>query len=73
VKTKNPSARATVCCKLCKPEIALYCLYLSEIKRECVTQLLINPIIRTRTRLISGVYHPTCHNIFIHVAGYEEV
>jgi hypothetical protein len=25
--------------------------------------MLINPIIRTRTRLINSVYHPTRHNI----------
>jgi hypothetical protein len=50
VKTENPSVCATVNWKLCKPEIALYCLYLSVIKRECVTKVLINPIIRTRTR-----------------------
>jgi hypothetical protein len=40
-------------------------LYVSVIKSECVTQLLINPIIRTRTRHISGMYHPTRHNIIM--------
>jgi hypothetical protein len=38
-------------------------LYVSVIKSECVTKLLINPAIRNRTRLISSVYHPTRHNI----------
>jgi hypothetical protein len=32
VKTKNPSAHATVCCKVCKSPIAMYGLYLSVIK-----------------------------------------
>jgi hypothetical protein len=41
VKTENPSVCATV--------ITLYYLYLSVIKRVCVTEVLINPIIRTRT------------------------
>jgi hypothetical protein len=43
-----------------KKGIALYCMYLSVIESACVTQLLINPIIRTRTRLNSDV---TRHNI----------
>jgi hypothetical protein len=47
--------------KVCKWEIALY---LSVIKSERVTQLLINPIIRARTRHFSGVYQPTRHNMF---------
>jgi hypothetical protein len=63
VETENHSACATVCCKWCKSAIALYCQYISVTTSECVTQLLINPIIRTRTRLISGVYHHTCHSI----------
>jgi hypothetical protein len=50
VETKNPSACATVNCQVWKSAIALYCLYLIVIKRECVTKVLINPIIRTRTR-----------------------
>jgi hypothetical protein len=58
VKTKNPSARATVCWKVCKSEIARCCLYVHVITCACITQLLINPIIRTRTRLISVVYQP---------------
>jgi hypothetical protein len=37
VTTKNPSARETVCCKVCKSKIALYCLCVSVIKSECVT------------------------------------
>jgi hypothetical protein len=63
VERENPSACAKVVCKWCKSEIALYGLYLNVIKSECVIQLLINPIIRTRTRLINGVYHHTRHNI----------
>jgi hypothetical protein len=51
VKTKIPSACATVNCNRCKGEIALYGLYLSVNTSECVTQLLIS-----RTRLISGVH-----------------
>jgi hypothetical protein len=50
VKTGNPSACAEVEWKACKSAIALCCLYLSVIKTVCVTKLLINPIIRTRTR-----------------------
>jgi hypothetical protein len=50
VETENPSACATVNWNLCKSAIALHCLYLSVTRRECVTKLLINPIIRTRTR-----------------------
>jgi hypothetical protein len=60
VETEDPNACATVCCKLCKSGISSY---LSAIKSVRVSQLLINPIIRTRTRLISGVHHPTRHNI----------
>jgi hypothetical protein len=37
MKTKNPGARATVFCELCKSATALYGLYLSVIKSECVT------------------------------------
>jgi hypothetical protein len=51
VETENPSACATVKCKVFKSAIALYglyCLYVSVIKRACVTKLLINSIIRTR-------------------------
>jgi hypothetical protein len=35
---------------LCKSAVALYCMYLRVIRRECVTELLINPTNRTRTR-----------------------
>jgi hypothetical protein len=45
VETGNPSACAVVNWKVCKSAIALYCLYLSVIKRECVTNVLISPII----------------------------
>jgi hypothetical protein len=50
VEKEDPNACATVNWKVYKSAIALYCLYLSVIKRECVTKVLINPIIRTRTR-----------------------
>jgi hypothetical protein len=46
VETGNPNACATMYCKVCKSATALYGLYLSVIKSECVTKLLINPIIR---------------------------
>jgi hypothetical protein len=45
VKTENPSACAAVKWKVCKSAISLYCLYLCVIKRNCVTEILINPII----------------------------
>jgi hypothetical protein len=48
---------------VCKSAIALYCLYLSVIKRECVTKVLINPINRTGTRHSRHAYHPTRDNI----------
>jgi hypothetical protein len=64
VETGNPTACSTVIWKVCKTEISLYDLYVSVITSECVTQLRLNPIIRTRTRLISDVYHLTRHNIF---------
>jgi hypothetical protein len=35
VKTRNPSGRAAVKCKLCKSGVVLYCLYLSVIRRSC--------------------------------------
>jgi hypothetical protein len=60
VKTENPSVCATMNREVCKSAIALYCLYLSVIKSVCVcvcvcvcmcvTEVLTNPIIRTRTR-----------------------
>jgi hypothetical protein len=64
VETENPSTCATVNWKVCKWAITLYCLYVCVIKCECVTQLLINPIIWTRTCHFSGMYHHTRHNIF---------
>jgi hypothetical protein len=36
VKTKNPSARATVDCKVCQSAIALCGLFVSVAKCECV-------------------------------------
>jgi hypothetical protein len=36
------------------------------IKRECVTEVLINPIIRTRTRHFRHAYYPTRDNISCH-------
>jgi hypothetical protein len=48
VERENPSACATVNWKVCISAIALYCLCVSVTKSECVNQLLINPIIRTR-------------------------
>jgi hypothetical protein len=65
VERENPSACATVNCRsVCKSGRALYCLCVNVIKSECVTQLLINPMIITRSCLISGVYHHTRHNIY---------
>jgi hypothetical protein len=64
MKTENPSACETVNCKVCKSAIALCYLYLSIIKRQCVTEVLINPIIRTRTRHSRHAYHPTRDNIY---------
>jgi hypothetical protein len=76
VETENPSACTTVNCKWCKWAIMLYCLYVSVFKCACVTQLLINPIFRTRTSLISGVYHYTRHRMFSaqvvpHILGFS--
>jgi hypothetical protein len=59
VKTGNPSACAAVNWKVYKSAIALFCLNLSVIKRECVTEVLKNPIIRTRTHHFRHAYHPT--------------
>jgi hypothetical protein len=36
------------------------------IKRECVTKVKINPIIRTRTHYFHHTYHPTHDNIILH-------
>jgi hypothetical protein len=62
VERQNPSACATVSWKVCKSAIALCCLYLNVIKRECISKVLINPIIRTTARPISRVYHPIRDN-----------
>jgi hypothetical protein len=35
VKTGNPNACAAANCNVCKSAIALYCLYLNVIKRDC--------------------------------------
>jgi hypothetical protein len=67
VERENPSACATVNWKVCISAIALYCLCVSVTKSEYVTQLLINLIIRTRTRLISGMYHPRSHNMVVSI------
>jgi hypothetical protein len=63
VETQNPSTCATVDWKVRKSAIALHCLYLSVIKRECVTEVLINPVIRARTRHSRHAYHTTRDNI----------
>jgi hypothetical protein len=64
VNTKNPSACVKAKWKVCKSAVALYCLYLVAIKRERVIKVLINPIIRTRTRHFCCVYHPIRNNNF---------
>jgi phosphoenolpyruvate carboxylase len=51
VKTDNPSACAAVNWKVCKSAIARL--------RELVTEVQINPIIRTGTRHFRHAYHPT--------------
>jgi hypothetical protein len=63
VEAESPSACATVNCKVCRSAIDLYYLYFSVIKRECVTEVVINPIIQTKTRHFRCVYHPTRDNI----------
>jgi hypothetical protein len=65
VETENPNACATVNSKVFKSAIALYCLYLSVIKRECVTEVLINSIIRSRTVHFRRMCHPTHDNIML--------
>jgi hypothetical protein len=45
VETETPSVCAMVNWKVCKSARALYCLYVSVIKRAWVTEVLINPII----------------------------
>jgi hypothetical protein len=56
VERQNPSACATVNCNWRKRDIALYGLCISVIYEWVGNQLIINPIIRTRTRPISGVH-----------------
>jgi hypothetical protein len=63
VETDNPNACATVNWKVCKSAVALYCLYLSVITKECVIEVLINPIIQTRTCRLCHMYHPTIDNM----------
>jgi hypothetical protein len=38
METENPSACATVNCKLCKSAIALYCVYLTVFVKEGVNK-----------------------------------
>jgi hypothetical protein len=64
MKTENPSARATVNRKLCKPAIALYQLY----SREIITEVQKNPITRIRTRYFHHAYPPT-HDILVSEVG----
>jgi hypothetical protein len=60
VETEYLSVCAKVKCKVC---------YISDsdvlivIKRESVTEMQINPIIRTRIRYFRHAYNPTCDNI----------
>jgi hypothetical protein len=63
METENPSACAMVNWKVCKSAIVLYCPYLSVIKRESVTEVPINRIIRTRTRYFRHAYPPTRYSI----------
>jgi hypothetical protein len=63
LKTGNPSACATMKWKVFKSSIALYYLYLIVSKRVCVIKVLINRIIRTRTRHSRHAYHPTHDNM----------
>jgi hypothetical protein len=55
VKTGNPSGDW----KVCNSAIALYLIVITEV----VTTVIINPIIRTRTRYFRHAYHPTRDNI----------
>jgi hypothetical protein len=71
VEQENPSACATADCKVSEREIELYCHCISVIYERVCNQLLINPIIRTRTRLISGI-HATIYRtiIFPRITGF---
>jgi hypothetical protein len=59
-----------VCVCVCKSMIALY---FSVIKRECVTEVLINPIIRSRTRHFSRAYHATRDILVSEVDGSDHI
>jgi hypothetical protein len=65
VKIENPSEFPAVNWKVCKSAIALYCLNVNVNKRECVTKVLINSIIRTRTRHSRNAQHLRSNNIII--------
>jgi hypothetical protein len=56
VEQENPGVCATVNFNWCKWETELYYLCISVIYEWVRNHLIINPIIRTRTRLISGVH-----------------
>jgi hypothetical protein len=71
VERENHSACATVNWKVYKSAMALYGLYVNVIKGVCVTKVLVNPIIRTRTRLIGLVYHHT-RDIFVSEVGCSD-
>jgi hypothetical protein len=67
VEPENPSACATVNRKLCKSAKALY---LSVIYTDSVTEVLINPIIRTRTRHFRHAYHLQVTIYFVVIQNY---
>jgi hypothetical protein len=54
---ENPIACAIVNSEVCKSKIALYYMSVKVIRSGVCNQVLINPVIRTRTRLNNGVYH----------------
>jgi hypothetical protein len=58
-ETEHSSACEMVNWKVCNTAIVLYCMYLSVIQKECVTKVLINPIIQTRTTHF--ITHTTLH------------
>jgi hypothetical protein len=62
MKTDNPSAFATVNWKVCKSAIALYCLYLSVIKRSC-NRSANKSNHPNRTRYFRHAYNTTRDNI----------
>jgi hypothetical protein len=63
MKVEDSSACVTTNCKSCNSVIALY---LNVIKRDCVTKVLTNPIIRTGTRHFRHAYQPTRDNTICH-------